>query len=157
MSAKIIHSSLLTWRNCCLKHLKYRIHNAQNRRSGEISSCIFETYNNAVQPHGCHIYNTAADMTMGKMYPCISKHHGFLHCKFLLRCCENFPSIVLPSKEVIKDTTNTCAIIRFHVYHNFSRFTVHGQHPYHGKKHVHCFPRSKVPSSDSTVKLYTKK
>ena len=55
ISPKSIHYSLLTWRDNCLKHLKYRSHNAQNRRSGKISSRIFETYNNAVQPHGFHI------------------------------------------------------------------------------------------------------
>ena len=53
--AKSMHSSLLTWRDCRLKHPKDIIHNAQNRRSGEISSRIFETYKNYVQPHGCHI------------------------------------------------------------------------------------------------------
>ena len=46
--------------------LKYRSQNAQNKRSSEISSHIFETYKNAVRPHGCHIYNTAADMAMEK-------------------------------------------------------------------------------------------
>ena len=67
--AKIMHYSLLTWRNGRLKHLKYIIHNAQNRRSIEISSRIFETYKNVVQPHGCHIYNTSADMAMAKIFP----------------------------------------------------------------------------------------
>ena len=55
ISAKRINYSLLIWRNSCLKHFKDRIHNVQNRMYGEISSPIFETYKNAVQPHGCHI------------------------------------------------------------------------------------------------------
>ena len=64
VSAKIIHSSLLTLKYFCMKNRKDRIHNAQNRRSGEISGRIFETYNNYVQPHSCHIYNTSVDMDM---------------------------------------------------------------------------------------------
>ena len=74
-----MNSYLLTWRDCHLKRLKDRSHNAQNRRSDEISSHIFETYNNDVRPHGCHIYNTAVYMAMSKMCPCTSKRHGLLH------------------------------------------------------------------------------
>ena len=64
ISFKSIHLSLLTWRDPHLKHLKDRSCNVKNRRSSEISSHIFETYNNAVQSHGCSIYNTAADMSI---------------------------------------------------------------------------------------------
>ena len=79
ISAKIMHSSLLTWSNRCLKHLKDRSPNAQNRRSGEIYSRVFETYNNTVRPHGFHIYSTAVDMAMAKMCPCTYKNHGLSH------------------------------------------------------------------------------
>ena len=59
VSSKSMHSYLLTWRDRRLKHLKDRSQNAQNRRSGELSSHIFDPYNDLVQPHGCHIYITA--------------------------------------------------------------------------------------------------
>ena len=78
VSAKSMHSFLLTWLYCHLKHLKDISHNAQNRSSGEISSHIFETYKNTAQPHGCNIYNTAEDMAMATMCPYISKYHGLL-------------------------------------------------------------------------------
>ena len=55
ISAKSMHYFLLTWRDLHLKHHKNRSHNEQNRRSGEISSRIFETYKNSVRPHGCYI------------------------------------------------------------------------------------------------------
>ena len=42
-SAKSIHYSLLTWRYRRLKYLKGISYNAPNRRSGEISSHVFET------------------------------------------------------------------------------------------------------------------
>ena len=99
ISTKIMHSYLLIWYNHCLKWLKYISNNAQNRRSGEISRRIFETYKNAVRSHDCHIYNTSAYMGMATMCPCTSKYHGLTHWKCLLRCCDNFPSIVLPSQE----------------------------------------------------------
>ena len=60
--AKIIHSLLLTWCGHHLKHLKDRSKNAQNRRSSELSSRLFETYKNSIGPHGCHICNSDADM-----------------------------------------------------------------------------------------------
>ena len=75
ISAKIMHSYLITCHNR-LKHLKDKSHNAQNRRSGEISSHIFETYKNALRAHGCHIYNTTTYMTMEKLCPSIFEHHG---------------------------------------------------------------------------------
>ena len=128
--AKSMHSSLLTWINCRLKHFKDIIHNTQKQRSGEISSPILETYNNSVRPHGCNIYNTASNMSIETMCYCTSKHHGLLHWKFLLYCCDKCPSIVLPGQEENKDTTETCPTIRFHVYPNVSNCNIHGRRPY---------------------------
>ena len=71
ISANSMQSSLLTWNTCHTKHLKNRGQNSQNRRSDKLSSHIFQTYKNAVRPHGCHIYNYAADMDMAKMCPCL--------------------------------------------------------------------------------------
>ena len=73
ISAKCIHSSMLTCRDFRLKHLKDRSHNVQNIRSSEISSRIFVTYRNAVQPHGYHI---TASIVMAKICLCTSKHNG---------------------------------------------------------------------------------
>ena len=131
ISANSIHFYLLTRRNGRLKYLKDRSHNEQNRRSGEIASLIFETYDNAVQPHCCHIYSTSTDMTMAKMCPCTCKHHNIPQWKCVLRCCYKCPIIVPSSHEENKDTTNTCPTIIFHVCHNVSRFTVHGRRSYH--------------------------
>ena len=44
ISAKIIHSSLIYWRDRYLKKLKDKIQNSQIRRSGEKSHRIYETY-----------------------------------------------------------------------------------------------------------------
>ena len=51
--------------------LKYQSCNAKNRRSGENSNCVFETYKNSAMSHGKHIFNTASDMSMTIMcsYP----------------------------------------------------------------------------------------
>ena len=47
--------------------LKDQSCNAQNRRSGEIVSCLFETYKNYVMPHGNHMFQTESDMARAKM------------------------------------------------------------------------------------------
>ena len=62
ISAKSIHSLLLSWRDRYLKKLKDKIQNSLSRRSGEKSHHIYETYKNTVMPHGCHIYAKASDM-----------------------------------------------------------------------------------------------
>ena len=43
ISVKSMHISLLTWRDCHLKHLKDRSHNAQNISSSELLGRLFET------------------------------------------------------------------------------------------------------------------
>ena len=126
--AKFMHFSLLAWHNCCLKHLKDRIHKVQNVSSGEKSSPIFEIYKNYVWPHGCHIYNTVAYMAMTTMCTYTSKHHGLPHCKCVLCCCDKWPSIVQPSQEANKDITNTLSKIYFHFHRNFSCCTLRSQH-----------------------------
>ena len=71
-STKGMYSSLLTYPDRHFKHLKDRSNNAQNRRSGELSIHLFETYKNSVRPHGCYIYNYAEDTVMETMYHCPS-------------------------------------------------------------------------------------
>ena len=84
ISAKIMYYSLLTHHVSCLKHIKDISHNAQNRISSEISSRIFETYNNTVLPHGFHVYNTSADMSMATKFTCTSKNMRY---RTLNMCC----------------------------------------------------------------------
>ena len=43
-----------------MKNINDKIQNAQNRRSGELSSRFYETNKNSAKPHGCHINFTAA-------------------------------------------------------------------------------------------------
>ena len=68
ISVKSIHYSLLSWRDRYLEKLKYQIQNDQNRRSGEKSHHIYETYKNTVMPHVRHIYAKASDMAQATMY-----------------------------------------------------------------------------------------
>ena len=155
ISSKSIYSSLLTWRDNFLKHLKYRSHNAQKRRSGKISSRIFETFKNAVQPHGCHIQDNAADMAMATMCTCTYKNHGIPHRKCVFRFCDKCPSIALPSQEANKDTTNTYPTVIFNVYCNVSRCNAHDWRPYY--EQTTCWLCSTVTSSERTSKLYTQR
>ena len=128
--SKIIHFYLLTWRDWHMKQPKDQSHNAQNRGSGEISICIFETYKNAGRPHGCHRYNTDTGMAMSTLCSCYSTHHVPPNWKCVLHCCNKSPIIVIPSQEKNKDTTNMFPTIRFHVYRNVSSCTVYDRYPY---------------------------
>ena len=108
--AKSMHSYLLTWRNCRLKQLKDRSHNAQNRRSDETASHIFETYNDSVRPHGCHIYNTAAEISMEKCVPVPLNTTGY-HA-------ENVCYIVVISDQVLSYPFRRQIIYNKHMYNN---------------------------------------
>ena len=84
ISAKFIHSSLLSWRDRCLK--KYQIQNAQNRRLGEKSHHIYEIYKSTVMPHRRHIYAKASDIAQAKMCTYPQSDHSLTHCKCVFRC-----------------------------------------------------------------------
>ena len=59
ISAKIVHSSLLSWCDGYLKNMKDQSQNAQNRRSGEKAHHIYTTYKNTVMPHEIHTHAKA--------------------------------------------------------------------------------------------------
>ena len=84
ISAKTIHSSLLSWRDWYLEKLKYKIQNAQSRRSGEKLHHIYETHKNAVMPHGHHIYAKAYDMAKATMCTYTHSDHALPHWKCVL-------------------------------------------------------------------------
>ena len=98
ISAKSIHSSLLSWRDRYLKKLKYQSQNTQSRRSGEKAHQIYTTYKNNVMPHGSHIYATASDMENDTMCTYPQSEHSLPHWKCVLRCCNDCPCINIPDQ-----------------------------------------------------------
>ena len=54
---------------------------------------IYETYKNTVMPRGRHIYTKAYDMAKSKMWAYSQWDHELPHWKYLLKCCDKFPSI----------------------------------------------------------------
>ena len=74
----------------------------KKRRSDEIESRIFETYNNSVTPHGCHILTTTSAFDTATICPCNSVHHMLPHWKYVLCCYDKCTSMVIPSEEAIK-------------------------------------------------------
>ena len=99
ISAKSIHSSLISWPDCYFRKLNNLSHYSQNRRSGKNSNRLFETYKNSIMPYGHHIYATAVYMEMATMFTYPQSHHVLPHCKCVLRCCYNFSFIDLPYQE----------------------------------------------------------
>ena len=87
ISAKSIHSSLLSWRDRYLKRLNDQSQNAQSRRSGERAHQIYTTYKNTVMPHGRHIYAKASDMETATMCTYPHSDHTLPHWKCVLRFC----------------------------------------------------------------------
>ena len=90
ISAKIIHSSLLSWHDRYSEKLRDKIQYAQSRRSAEKAHNIYETYKNIVMPHWRHNYSKASDMAKAIMrtYP---------------QCCAECPHINLPDQEKNKN------------------------------------------------------
>ena len=79
-----------------LKKLKDLSQNAQNRRSGGKANCIYETYKNIVMTHGRHNYAKAYDMAKATIFAYSQSDHALPHWKFVLQCCDKFPSNNLP-------------------------------------------------------------
>ena len=134
ISAKSIHSSLLSWRDHYFKKLEGLIQNNQNRRYGERENCIYETYKNTVMPHGRHIYAKAYDTAKEKCCEDSQSDHASPHWKCVLRCYARCPSINLPDQEIDNKYPDPSPSIRFHVYHLIAHFTKHGRLPLTDKK-----------------------
>ena len=81
-----------------IKKIKDQSQNEQNRRYGEMEIYIFETYNNSVIPHILHIYQTASEMVTTKICTYPPYQHALPHWKYVLRYCEKFPHIDIPSQ-----------------------------------------------------------
>ena len=73
--------------------------NTQNRRSGEMTNFLFDTYKNSAIPYGNHMFQTASDMAVAKMCAYPSSNYSLIHWKCVLRCCAQCPRIYLPSTE----------------------------------------------------------
>ena len=106
ISDKSMHSLLPSWRGCCLKTLKDLSQNAQNRRSGERSNRIHDTFKNTVMPHGRHIYTKLYYMEKATMCANSQSDHALPHWKCVLRCCTQCPSINIPVQETDDNHTN---------------------------------------------------
>ena len=60
---------------------------------------IIETYNNSPIPFGSQIQKTEIYTEMETMYPFPSDSHYLPHCKCVLWCYANCPSIVIHDEE----------------------------------------------------------
>ena len=155
ISAKSVHSSLLSWQYCHFKKLDYLNQNSQNRRSGEKSNLIYETYKNTFMPHGCHIYVKEFDVEKEKMCAYLQSDHVLPHWKCVLRCCAKCPSINIPGQEIDDQYPDTSPSIRFHIDHLISRCTKHGRIPLTDKKS--CIGCQHDTASLLSTKIYTRK
>ena len=79
--------------------------------------------------HGCHIYDTSADMVMTKMYAYPPSQHALPRWKCVLHCCANFPYIDIPDQESDRHHSKTSTSIRFNIYLLIAHCTVHGRQP----------------------------
>ena len=155
ISAKSIHSSLLSWRDRYLKRLKEQSQNAQSRRSGERAHQIYTTYKSTVMPHGRHIYATASDMANAKMCAYPQSEHSLPHWKCVLRCCSDCPCINIPDQEIANKHDKTTPTIRFHIYHIIGRCAIHGKLSLKDK--TICSMCKQESSPDKSSKIYTRK
>ena len=100
ISAKIIHSSLISLRGRYLEKLKYNSQNSQSRRSGEKSHHIYETYKNTVIPYGRHVYAKGSYMSKAKMCTYPQSDHTLPHWKCVFRYFSDCPCINLTDQEI---------------------------------------------------------
>ena len=84
ISAESMSYYLLLRKYCYFNKLKYHSQNTLYRRSGELASYIYLTYNDDAMLHGRHIYKTAAAMTIATLYDFPSDQHALLHWKCVL-------------------------------------------------------------------------
>ena len=89
------------------------------------------------------------------MCPYLSQHYGIPHWKFVLRCCEKYPGIIIPHQEKNIDAKKRYSTIHVRVDRNLLRCTVHGLCLY--EEQTTCSMCSADISSVTTGKLYIQK
>ena len=105
-------------------------------------------------PHGRHIYAKTYDMAKSTMYAYSHSYHALPHCKFLLWCCAQCPSINIPDQETYDKHLNSSPSIIFHIYHLIDRCKKHGRLPLTYKKI--CHECQQDTDSGKSTKIYTK-
>ena len=68
ISAKIIHSPLLSLRDWYFKNSNIKSKILKIEGPGEKQIRIYETYKNTFMPHRCHIYVKASDMAKATVF-----------------------------------------------------------------------------------------
>ena len=69
------------------------------RTEGQVKwQFFFETYKNSMRPHGHHIQKMASDISMANTCPFTSAKHALTHWKYVLSCCAQCTSIVIPGQ-----------------------------------------------------------
>ena len=63
ISAKSMHSSLPSWRDCCFKKTQESHPKCSKQKVWGKTNNIYETYKNTVITHGHHIYDKSYDMS----------------------------------------------------------------------------------------------
>ena len=79
ISAKSMHSSLLSWRDRYFKNSRISAKMLQTESLGKKKIHIYETYKYTVMPHGRHIYAKSYDMANAKMCTNSQSDHELPH------------------------------------------------------------------------------
>ena len=116
---------------------------------------MYETYKNAVMPHGHHIYAKSSDMANATMCAYPQSYNSLPHRKGVLKLCANYTCINLPEQEIYNQYSDTTPSIQFHIYHIIAHFTAHGRIPFKDKE-ICCKCRQES-STDKSTKIYTRK
>ena len=123
ISSKIVHSSLLSWRDRSYKKAQGSKPKFSKKKVWGKYNLIYEIYKNTVMPHGRHIYAKISDMEKSTMCEYPHSYHELPHWKRFIRCCAKFPSVNIPYQETDDQYSNTSPSINFHIYHIIARFT----------------------------------
>ena len=135
--------------------LKDQSCNAQNRRSGDMPTHLFDTCKNSVIPHGNHMFQKSSDMAMATMCAYPSSKYALPHYKCVMRCCAQCPWIYLPIPKTDHNSYNVSPTIRFHLYRHISHCTVHVIFSFDENKQCKLCKTS--TDAILTAKIYTRK
>ena len=155
ISSKIIHSSLLSWRDRYLKNSRIKV----KMLKVEVLVRNHITYMKHIKIQWCH---------MGVIF--MSKHLKWkmLQCAHILSMNMHFHTVnvycgdvmnvhisIFLAKKQIKKHEETTPSIRFHIYHIIGRCNSHGRLPLKDKEI--CYMCRQESSPDKSTKIYTRK
>ena len=112
-----------------------------------------DVYRNQAFPNGMELHKKASHAAFSTMCSFPDSNIDLPHWNCVLKCCSQCPKLIIPDEELNDDAT--MPFIKFNVYMDVSKYSLHGQLPVCDG--IKCSKFHEEDINADSVKIFTKK